>query len=158
VARYLPRVSFKLSFAACALAALALVYTGCGGSSEPDPALISHANAICEKYYDQEYAMKPPIGMAQLQKFADVVTKLREDRVKDLQDLNPPAAESERFNRFVDGLDQENQLIEELIAAESAASSEEIRKRGQALDESVRRQAHELGLTWCEKDAGTAPH
>lgn len=100
--------------------------------------------------------MKPPIGMAELKMYAQELTAIRHDRVKDLQDLNPPEADRKRYMEFVAGLNEENQLIDDLVAAGNGPRREEIRKRGGELYDSVRRQARELGLTWCEKDAGTA--
>lgn len=142
----------------CAVAALAVLVTGCGGGgddrlSEQD--FRRQANAICTEYDGRVEELGEPSSADEVVEFAAQAAELTRSGVAEMRALRPPEKLEPAFDRFLAEGDTVVELSEQLARAARAqdtAQLEQIVAEAQASDRRSDRAARELGLTACQTD------
>lgn len=163
----LPRIS------SLALAVLALVVAGCGGSDDTGsnsgngsgsakpvtPALtkselVTKADAICQDMQDELDDVPSPESLSDLAAAYGTAFDASASALKDLNSLTPPADLEGDYNSWTDKLEEMNELTAEIRdAAKSGSQSkvDEISSSMGAIDSEANKVGKQLGFKVCAK-------
>lgn len=141
------------------LLCLATALAACGGSSPSSFA--TSAIQACTAYYNEAYALPPPIGVTQLEAYPEKQQALREQELSKLQALTPPATARGAYTRYLSGVAALDDLYASAIASIKTPHSTRVQalaRQAPELQARLKHQAQALGLSECAKDPYTATH
>jgi hypothetical protein len=157
-----------------ALASVTLL-AACGAAtttSSQSASFLTRARAVCAVYYNDAYALPPPIGLAQLREYPAEQQRLRTQRLSGLRVLKAPPSTQAAYTRYVSEMGRADTLYAAAIArlgeAESSGSAakragakgavERLRRRANRLEAKLETQARALGLGRCAEEPYSATH
>jgi len=170
----------------CAVAVLAACGASGSSSSAGSRAFLVSANHVCSVYYNDGYALAPPIGLKQLADLAQKQQLLRERELSGLKDVTPPPALKAGYKQYLSDMAAFNSLaaasagetnaelladagkhlnpreLERSLRAHRPLSLSPAQRaytqRAEGLQMSLKSQARALRLTECAKNPYSAGH
>jgi len=143
-----------------AIAVASLLTAGCGGDSKPEAAeqprltqreFVRQGNKVCIDSDRRVYrigSLGPnPTGWRQTSEAA-------KQGIRDMLELRPPLAKQKQFDAMIASARQLERAITEVykgLLADNPVKARAAQARAVRADSIVKRQAHGLGLTFCEQ-------
>jgi predicted nuclease with TOPRIM domain len=128
------------------------VLAGCGGElSEQE--LRDQANQACREYAEKVESLESPDSPDALGSAVEEAQPVIDDLRSDLDDLRPPAALEERYEEFVQGVENAGNRLSELGEAAEDEDTERLQRLvGEAAEaqQGADQAAQELGLDECD--------
>jgi len=147
--RLSPAAACVATLAACALLA------GCGSAGKPAPTqaqFAAHANAICVAGLRSAARLKTPKSTGELLSFSEQTSSIVSKLAHELSGVQPPAGARARYNRFVESVAREAQLLEQAVAGLRARNAVRARQALEALSSNTgKEEAKALGITDCAR-------
>jgi hypothetical protein len=130
---------------------LLVVAAGCGGGSDDDFA--TEAAAICKRANERVTALGTPESFTDTLLYARQAEDAVHDQIEALSELDPPDADREHFEAYLDTLARRRVQLDHLSVAADTNNMSDIQGIGTQLDALTRQgraQAQRAGLTACE--------
>jgi hypothetical protein len=141
---------------ALSVVGLALLTSGCGGDEGSLTAdeFRDRAEGICREIEETE--VRPPSDAGDVDRYANEFVEVFEASANDLRELNPPDEFSERWDEYLDLVDDAMAMVHAFRDEVDDATPEEIAQLAQEFSvdfEDIERRGHEiegeLGLDEC---------
>jgi hypothetical protein len=135
-----------------------LFLAACGGDSSPrltKEEFASKADAICGKYNKQVASLADPTSLTELADVADNTIPILHNAIGDLHDLNPPEAEQQTVDQWLDAVEKLEDDLKEIRDQADKGSMKGVQAVVPRADEHNRRSnelATQLGMSVCNKD------
>ena len=138
---------------AAAVAALAALPAGCGGSEQGSATFRQDALAICAEANERIRAGGTPESFTQTQLFARQANDAVGDQIDELEELEPPPDQRQQFELYLASLEERRRILRRIVDAADRGSMPDLRTTGselEALTVTAREQARAIGLGECE--------
>jgi hypothetical protein len=135
-----------------------LLLTACGGDSGPrltKEQFASKADAICAKYNQQVASLANPQTLTELADVADNTIPVLQSAIGDLRDLNPPQAEQQTVDEWLDAVEKLEDDLKEIRDEADKGSMKGVQAVVPKAGEHNKRSnelATQLGMSVCNKD------
>jgi hypothetical protein len=135
-----------------------LFLAACGGDSGPrlsKEQFASKADAICAKYNKQVASLANPQNLTELADVADNTIPVLQNAIGDLRDLNPPEAEQQTVDEWLDAVEKLEDDLKEIRDEADKGSMKGVQAVVPKADEHNKRSnelATQLGMSVCNKD------
>jgi hypothetical protein len=145
-------------FGGSAIAVLAVLLGGCGGSSGLSHAqLIDRADAYCHQATARVAALTAPSSLASLAAYANQTRSETAELASQLKSLKPSSSDKQALDRYIQSLEKGNALLGRIASAASANESTTVGTLGKELAAvPTAALASQDGLTDCAQSTATA--